>query len=272
MTNYSITENIKARTSWRTYIDTPIDDETREKLLTFIDENTSTPFNSKIRFEIVDNHIQGRQRLGTYGFIKGAPSYLVGAVKDSPMNLEDFGYLMEKHILYATHLGLGTCWLGGTFTKSNFSHAIQLQSDETLPALTPIGHTPGERRIVAKVMRWAVGARQRKPWSELFFNKDFVPLSEKDAGNYAIALEMVRLGPSASNKQSWRLVVEEEEVHFFSQSQNLLSNLQRIDMGIAMCHFHLTLNEQGIEGKWMKKEPRFDHPDSLVFVVSWKIL
>jgi len=33
-------------------------------------------------------------------------------------NLEDFGYLMEEAILFATGLGLGTCWLGGSFTKS----------------------------------------------------------------------------------------------------------------------------------------------------------
>ncbi len=46
--------------------------------------------------------------LGTYGFIRGATAFIVGAIKHSEYNLEDFGYIMEKNILYATDLGIGT--------------------------------------------------------------------------------------------------------------------------------------------------------------------
>ena len=42
---------------------------------------------------------------------------MVGAVREAPKDLEDYGYLMERAVLFATDLGFGTCWLGGTFTQ-----------------------------------------------------------------------------------------------------------------------------------------------------------
>jgi nitroreductase len=58
--------------------------------------------------------------LGTYGFIKGATGFIMGTVGHSEKNLEDYGYVMERAILFATDIGLGTCWFGGTFTRSRF--------------------------------------------------------------------------------------------------------------------------------------------------------
>jgi len=45
-------------------------------------------------------------------------------------NLEDYGYLMEAIILKATELNLGTCWLGGSFTQSNFARKINAADNE----------------------------------------------------------------------------------------------------------------------------------------------
>lgn len=33
-----------------------------------------------------------------------------------------------------------------------------------------------------------------------------MPLEKEEAGNYEAALEMVRIAPSASNKQPWRIL------------------------------------------------------------------
>ena len=56
---------------------------------------------------------------------KGATGFIVGAAERTPKDLEDFGYLMEHVILFATDLGMGTCWLGGTFSKSRFAGKIE---------------------------------------------------------------------------------------------------------------------------------------------------
>ena len=47
---------------------------------------------------------------------------------------------MEKAILYATGLGLGSCWLGGTFRRSRFAERISARSDEIVPAVASLGY------------------------------------------------------------------------------------------------------------------------------------
>jgi hypothetical protein len=46
--------------------------------------------------------------------------------------------------------------------------------------------------------------------------------------------------------------------------------MQRLDMGIAMCHFELTTEEVGLEGEWIEKEPDLALPKRCEYLVSWK--
>jgi hypothetical protein len=46
--------------------------------------------------------------------------------------------------------------------------------------------------------------------------------------------------------------------------------MQRIDIGIAMCHLDFTLKEAGIEGNWEKSKPEIKDMNELSeYVVSW---
>ncbi len=59
-------------------------------------------FGTKPRFEMLDLEPLDKKELrslGTYGFIKGARLYILGAIKNTPGALEDLGYCMEKIIL-----------------------------------------------------------------------------------------------------------------------------------------------------------------------------
>ncbi len=122
------------------------------------------------------------------------------------------------------------------------------------------------------------GSDKRKPWSQIFFDGDFVkPLEEKEAGNYRDALEMVRIAPSASNKQPWRIVFQKDKntFHFFIQRSKsypaAYRNLQIIDLGIAMCHFELTCRELGIKGGWVENQPAIlNLPDLCQYIISWQ--
>ena len=129
ISNTPITDNITKRFSCRTYRPEPIQEENRENLQIFINSLPPGPFGSRPRFELLtakETDTKSFHGLGTYGFIKNPPAFMVGAMPRSQYDLEDFGYLMETIILYATSLDLGTCWLGGTFTKSRFAKAINL--------------------------------------------------------------------------------------------------------------------------------------------------
>jgi len=219
-------------------------------------------------------------RLGTYGQIRGATVFLAGAVRRGPLDLEDFGYLFECLVLKAWDLGLGTCWLGGIFSRGSFARGLRLGEGELLPAVSPVG-VPAERpRLLDSVIRLGAGSSRRKPWSELFFDGDWEhPLEQRDAGPLAPALEMVRLAPSASNRQPWRLLREKggKRWHLFLRRSPGYArvtpvDLQRVDMGIAMAHFDLGALEAGVPGGWSAGSPPAAAPGEAgrTHVATWQ--
>jgi nitroreductase len=280
-----VTEIIAERFSCRTYLNEPIAEETRQQLADFVAANQIGPFGSPTRFELVaaTGADQAALRgLRTYGFIRNPAGFVIGAMGESDKNLEDFGYAMERIILCATDLGLGTCWLGGSFTKSRFARRISATSSESVPAVTSVGYVMDHQHTRNSRIRRRIGAIRRYPWEHMFFEGAFnKPVSQQAAGVYAVPLEMVRLGPSASNKQPWRIVKDGNAWHFYIQRtpgyrdrwvMKLLriADMQRIDAGIAMSHFELAANELGLMGRWEIRQPRIEKPDEWTeYTVSW---
>jgi nitroreductase len=243
------------------------------------------PLGSRARFSLVAATEEDRKSLkglGTYGFIKGAVGFIVGAVEPGPKDMEDFGHALEQAVLAATDLGLGTCWLGGSFTKSSFARKIGATRSEIVPAVVALGYpAPGSR---AGRVRQRAGSERRLPPEQLSWEgRPGEALTLSPASGYADVLEAVRWAPSASNKQPWRLVRSGDTWHFYLQrtkgygrgsavfSLLRLADLQRVDMGIAMCHFELACREQGLAGRWGLAQPTFDvMPAGLEYTASWR--
>ena len=86
---------------------------------------------------------------------------------------------------------------------------------------------------------------------------------------------MVRLGPSASNKQPWRIVKIDSFYHFYEYKEPGYSNMfsydiQKIDMGIAAAHFHLAMMEKGRRVKIiLNGDPNIKVPKNIEYVFSW---
>ncbi|MHC1761228.1 MAG: nitroreductase family protein [Negativicutes bacterium] len=283
--NKPVAELIQQRFSCRRHLEKVIEPETRNQLQRFLVNLHAGPFGSPVRFELIAATEQDRQSLkgvGTYGVIRNAQGFIVGAVGPGEKNMEDFGYLMEEAILFATGLGLGTCWLGGSFTKSGFAKKIGATAAEVVPAVTSIGYIADRSKAEDWIRRRAGGA-SRLPAERMFFEDQFgKPMAADRLGAYAAILDMVRWGPSASNKQPWRIVRTGEAWHFYLQrtpgygKDSFLGRLigvadvQRLDMGIAMCHFELSAKEFGLAGVWRNQEPNIKMPDTNTeYVVTW---
>ena len=284
--NTPLPELIPQRFSCRSYSREPITVEKREQLQAFLDALPPGPFGARPRFKLVaatETDRKSLRGLGTYGFIKDPTAFILGAIPPSARDLEDYGYLMEAIILFATSLELGTCWLGGTFTKSSFARRMALSANENMPAVTSLGEFVGPAQKRKGMVSRTANAHRRLPWEELFFDFAFdVPLLRHEGAEYYTVLEMVRLGPSASNKQPWRILSYNEFWRFYLRRtpgyyedplKRILGlcDLQRLDMGIAMCHFELTAKELGLEGEWVVEDKVTRYPDALTeYVVSWK--
>jgi nitroreductase len=285
--NYSrpILEIIRQRYSCRTYRADPLEENLRKLLSCAAESAIEGPLGTQSRFELVaasEGDPQALRSLGTYGFIKGATGYIVGAVMEGANFLEDFGYLLESIVLYATDLGLGTCWLGGTFTKSSFANKISVRKNELVPGVISVGYIAKKPRRIESLLKRKKHTDRRLPWDELFYENNFQrPLPPENSDGFISVLKMVRLAPSASNRQPWRVVKDENCWHFYLRRTpgyrespivrwTTVADLQRIDMGISMSHFELTARELGLDGSWRVHDPELELPDEHTeYTVSW---
>lgn len=274
-----ITDIIRVRRSWRSYRPDPVGNLDKERIRISLSRLDRPPFGSSVRIVLADAPGQGMGRVkGTYGVVTGASTFLIGVLTPSEGGYEDFGYLFEAAILAVTSLGLGTCWMGGTFSRGYFADVAGIAEGEVIPAISPVGIVSDRRTLVDRLFMITAGSRSRKPFDELFFRDHFAGSAGRDvdAGPYALPLEMVRLGPSSSNRQPWRVVMKDGMLHFYltrTPGYSLLFagvDLQRVDMGIAMFHFEQTLREQGGTGSWKIDDPGISPlPPMTEYVVSW---
>lgn len=268
-------ECIEERISVRTFDNRNLKSEDFDKLNEFIAEclkETKTPIMFKILNSQTDEHTN--QKFGTYGFINGTNNFIVGIIDKNKIDPVEFGYNMEKVVLYATGLGFGTCWLGGTFNRNQFETVLNLDENESIGVLIAIGYKKDRQSIMDKAVRYMAKSNSRKPWNELFFDKDITtPLDRIQIGLYDKVLEMVRIAPSASNKQPWRIIKEGDYYHFYlcrTPGYGIMEfDLQMNDIGIAMCHFELGANELELNGNWLIFN-NTSNIESLEYIKTWE--
>lgn len=273
---FSVNETVNKRYSVRTYDSRPVEEEIREKILVYA-ANLENPLGPRVNFKFIEKEASSNgEKLGTYGVIKGADLYLGTTIPDEECAPEALGYDLEQLILYMTSLGLGTCWLGGTFNRGAFAETMEINENELFPIITPVGYPAKKQRVAEKLFRRTLKADARLPWETLFFMGDFnKPLSKEEAGKYEFPLEMLRMAPSAVNKQPWRVVFADNAFHFFEHHSLGVSeagtiDMQRIDVGIGICHFHLAAMEQNLSGRFEKRELlELVLPSNTTYITSW---
>lgn len=272
--DFPVEKTIRARHSIRSYQEKPIPTEDILKIRSYMGELTN-PFSVEVSFHLLERHVTGDgEKLGTYGVIKGASHFMGASVAPYELGLEALGYSFEKLILYITSLGLGTCWLGGTFDRSAFASAMKLNPDDLFPVISPFGYAQEKKRMMESMMRFVAKSDQRQEWNALFFEEDFShPLTQAAAGEYAFPLEMLRLAPSAVNKQPWRVVKSNGAYHFYkthSEKESKLGiDIQRTDVGIAACHFHLAAQERNLTGHFTRLQQPFLQAQEVDYLFSW---
>ena len=129
------------------------------------------------------------------------------------------GILGEALCLEATAMGLGSCWIAGTY-KRKMLH-VDLAVDETVLAIIALG-------VPAQVKEKP--ERRRKPLAKLCDGDISLWTEELRA-----VAEAVRQAPSAMNMQPWRLKLESDRFIVDSPERSML------DLGIALCHAELAM-------------------------------
>ena len=269
----SVISLIEERKSVRTYKRKNIEDEKINTLKEFVEDMSS----DLVKFKLMELDLIEVKKMISYGMIKGARLFIVGLIDKKIANdgSEIFGYLFEKIILKATELGLGTCWLGGTFKRSFFDNKMELSDNFVVGCITPVGYESDLRSLTEKTTRFLAKSDNRKSPDELFFKNEVGIVLDVKGNKYEIPLMMLRLSPSASNKQPWIIIERDNGIDFYLKRTPGYKNdiipmdLQRSDIGIAMSHFELAANELGFVGVFEKSHEHIKY-DDLEYITTWK--
>ena len=206
---------MKNRISHRRYLPeslSPTEQDTLEKLVEHCNRR------SGLHISLICNHPEPFA-----GHLTNVRNYLVFAGQAGDVHLEEkCGYYGEQIILAATAMGLGTCWVGGTYDKN--ACLCHLSKGERLVCIAAIGHT-------ATTTTPHSPHRSTKPLSELSAGLEDAPEWFSDA------LAAVQLAPSSMNRQGVRFeLLANGCVRGIATDDESYS---MVDLGIAKLHFEL---------------------------------
>ena len=70
------------------------------------------------------------------------------------------------------------------------------------------------------------------------------------------------------------MIVDGNKIHFYEKKSKGYVNaegwdLQKVDMGIALCHFHCGLEAQNIEAEFVIEEPDIQKSQDVAYIASY---
>jgi hypothetical protein len=219
---------IENRISRRNYIETPIESEKVEVLRKLIEElNEKSGLSIKF-IEDASDAFSGFRK--SYGMLKGVHSVILlqGDVSDANLK-EKCGYFGEIVVLEAIKLGLGTCWVGGSFEKGNKAFIDEVTSIKPVCVIT-IGNVP-ENKSAREKLIYKLTHRKSKSAYEMY-KSDITPPDWFLSGMDAVAK-----APTAANSQKvfFELLADGD----VKASVPGNSEFDLVDLGICKLHFEL---------------------------------
>ena len=211
----TIQEAIMHRHSIRRYRDEPLSEEHRNNLLK---EISLCNAESGLHIQLITNQEDAFKGLmAHYGGFRNVHNYIALVGKDTPELDELCGYYGERIVLYAETLGLGTCWVGGTYRKNKARY--KLDDGEKLSLVISVGY-PDEEGHVHR-------------------NKDIDKVSNVTADSpewFVQGVKYALLAPTAVNQQKFYLkYLEPDQVNLTGKS----GPFSKVDLGIVKYHFEI---------------------------------
>ena len=267
----TVLDAIKSRRSVRTFDERALDPQDAKKIREFA-QKVENPYDIPIEWKLLDAKKDGLSS----PVIVGTDTYIAGKMRLVPHAEEAFGYAFETVVLEAERMGLGTTWIAGTMDRAAFERAMDISEGYVMPCVSPVGYPARKMSVRETMMRKGIRADSRDAFSAICFDRSFEsPLTPEKAGALRDALEMVRWAPSAVNRQPWRVIVDGKRVHFYEKKSRGFTDaqgwdIQKVDMGIAMCHFVRGVNMTGGKAAFMLVDPGLHTPEDTVYIASFE--
>ena len=220
-------EAIEARHSRRSYLPTALDPAVVEQLQHLITQYSQE---ANLRMELVlDNGAAFAGLLKSYGMFTGVRHY-IGLIydKDDTATAERLGYYGELLVLNAVALGLGTCWVGGSFSRA--SCPFELTGNQNIISTITLGNTEPDESAKERLI-YNMVHRNSKSMREMYASDEEVPEW------FLSGMHAVHRAPSAANRQPVHFEFKEGQAS--AHIEDLIVYYNALDLGIAKCHFEI---------------------------------
>lgn len=237
-----IVEAIDQRISCRAFEQRPLEDN----MLTQLEEelkaiNDESNFHFQLYGPDRDGHVI---TMNAQMFANDPACYAALVAPKDPLAEEQLGYYGERFVLFATQLGLGSCWVASTYDKE--TTRVQLEEGDVLHDVIPIGYKPAQMPLKQRTIRKAIRAKSKSP--EKLFNGP-MPLAQAPLWIQA-CIDGVEKAPSAINEQPVVFDWKGEGSLVIASLARVKTGMEYQDLGIAKYHFEVVARECGIEGRW----------------------
>ena len=224
----TLLDAVNIRCSRRKYLSKPIESPCIAKLQALI-----TEYQDHGRLDIrlvLENGAAFNGFRKSYGMFSGVKNYicLIGDKSDM-INTEKLGYYGELLVLHATILGLGTCWVGGSFHRA--SCPFGLRKGESIICAIAIGHVSTKLGMREKFIR-NITHRKTKSIEQMHKSTNIVPEW------FISGIKSVQMAPSAVNRQPVTFLYTGENA-VTASVKDITGDCYALDLGIAKLHFEL---------------------------------
>lgn len=210
----NVKEAIKERHSVRQYKDIPIEESDAEKLRSVISECCEE---SGLDIQLILNEPECFDTMiARYGKFSGVKNYIAISGDRAMIKLDELaGYYGQRIVIEAQMMGLNTCWVGGTYSKSKCR--AELSKGEKLICVIALGYGENE------------GTKHRsKPLEKLCgVSKEDMPAWFKTGMTAAL------MAPTALGQQKFYITLDGEDA-FITAKKGMMTEL---DMGIVRYNF-----------------------------------
>jgi hypothetical protein len=238
---------IDTRISCRSFADTPVEQETLDALQDSIDKANEE---SGLEFQLVGPRADGAAQdhpvleLSRRMFTNSPAHYIACVGPDTNLAREQIGYYGERIILTATMLGLGTCWIAGTFDRA--TARFQAKEGSVLHCVIPVAYPVRKMPLMQRTIRAGLRKRDKRPAKMYQGSSD---LSSEPQWVQDALIAVVK-APSAINEQPVVFVREDGNQPLKATLPVIKSGQEWTDLGIAKYHFEVAAAAEGINGRW----------------------
>lgn len=245
MTNLDI---LNIRKSIRSYSPEIIPVEIKNKLrseVTFINTHEAG-----LKFQLFfDDNTPFTKFFKSYGTFINPKNYLAAVVDTGVADIyEKAGYFAEKFVIEIIQLGLGTCFVGGTYDREAVN--AQLRAGEKILFLVLFGF-PLEKERFSEKLLLKIFKHNKKDIKDFFEPSSLYEDALREFPELETGLEAVSCAPSSLNKRPTRIFIREINGEKRLCAKVRDSNKKNlIDLGIAKYNFNFatdTICEWGNE-------------------------